>query len=370
MQLRVQIGITAALAAVLAAGWIWLAGGNGGTQPVGAQGPRATSALVLVEALETAVDRVDVQAIGTGEALKSASIYPTVAGEVVEVLFEAGQWVEKGAPLIRLDDKHEQLAVRLAQVAEDEERRTVKRLEKLAPKGNVSVAGLQTAQAELASASLRLAQAKAELEDRSVYAPFNGVIGMTQIEKGDRVTEGTLIGNLDDRSSILVEFVLPEEYADRIAIGDPINVRPWAMPDRELQGTIAAMDSRIDPTTRSLKVKARIENRDDTLRPGMSFEVRLSFTNRPFPRIREVAVLWSRDGAYLWRVVDGRAEKVFVKVVRRDGGQVLVDGPLAVGDLIVVEGVQGLRGGQAVQTAAFDRVRSGQSAPANGTTGQ
>jgi RND family efflux transporter MFP subunit len=125
------------------------------------------------------------------------------------------------------------------------------------------------------------------------------------------------------------------------------------MPDRQIEGLITATGSRIDPTSRSLRVRARIPNADDAIRPGTSFEVELVFIGRPYPRVREVAVLWSRDGAYLWRVRGGKAEKVFVKLVRRDHGRVLVDGPLQAGDSIVVEGVQGLRAGQALEPLPF-----------------
>jgi RND family efflux transporter MFP subunit len=131
------------------------------------------------------------------------------------------------------------------------------------------------------------------------------------------------------------------------------------MADSELHGAVHATDSRIDPVTRSLRVKARIPNPDDAIRPGTSFDVRLSFAGATYPSIREVAVLWSRDGAYVWRAVEGRAQKVFVKVVRRVGGRVLVEGPLRVGDLIVVEGVQGLRNGQLVEPAAYDKGSAG-----------
>ena len=365
MRLRTQIGFVIVLAASLVAGWLWFSGWEGVAESGHKSDRRSSATVVLVEALDLAQDRVVVQAIGTGEALRSASLHPTVAGEVVEVLFEAEQRVERGAPLVRLDDKHERLAVRLARVAEKEARRQVKRLEKLVPSGTVSIVRLQTAQAELEIAGLRLAQAKADLEDKTLFAPFDGVIGLSQVDRGDRVTDATLIAILDDRSALLVEFDVAEEYTNRIEVGDPIWLRPWTMRDRDLQGTIYATDSRIDPTTRSLRVKARIANPGETIRPGTSFEVRLVFTGRSYPSIREVAVLWSRDGAYVWRVVDGRAEKVFVKVIRRDRGRILVDGPLQVGDLMVVEGVQGLRDGQVVeprpfgygQAGALDRIR-------------
>jgi multidrug efflux pump subunit AcrA (membrane-fusion protein) len=100
-------------------------------------------------------------------------------------------------------------------------------------------------------------------------------------------------------------------------------------------------------------VQARIDNPNDMIRPGGSFQVQLAFMGEAYPIVREVAVLWSRDGAYLWRITEGRAEKVFVRLVRRDKGRVLVNGDLRRGDLIVVEGVQGLRLGQKVRTAPF-----------------
>ncbi len=363
MALRTQIGVIALLAAMLAAGWIWLSGWEYPAESRELKGARSSATLVLVEALSLAEDRVVLRAVGTGEALRSASLHPAVAGEVVEVLFEAEQKIRKGAPLLRLDDEHEQLAVRLAEIAESEARRQVKRYEKLAPSGTVSIVSLQTAQAELKSAGLRLAQAKAALRDRTLYAPFDGVIGMSEADPGDRVTDETPIASLDDRSFIQVKFSVPEEYARRLAVGDPIAVRSWIAPDLDLRGAISATDSRIDPVTRTLRVKARIPNPDETIRPGTSFDVRMEFTGRAYPSVREVAVLWSRDGAYLWRVVGGRAEKVFVTMIRREQGRVLVDGPLEAGDLIVVEGVQGLRAGQPVEPRAYKDDQIGETRP-------
>jgi RND family efflux transporter MFP subunit len=352
MKLRSQIAVTFILAVVLAGGWLWLSGGADGVRSGGHKRSSSSAAsLVLVEPVRFAVDTVVVRAIGTGEALKSASLYPSVAGEVVDVAFRAEQHVKKGAALLRLDDKHQRLAVRLAMVAEKETRRQLKRLEKLIPSGATSVSRLQTAQTNLESASLRIDQARAALQDRTIYAPFDGIIGLTDVEKGDRVSENTLIATLDDRSVILVEFNLPEEYADHIKTGDSVFLRPWTLLSRDMQGVIVASGSRIDPVTRSLRVKARLNDADESIRPGTSFQVRLEFKGRSFPQVREVAVLWSRDGASVWRIADGRAERVFVKIIRRDRGAILVDGPLRAGDAIVVKGVQGLRSGKTVKTA-------------------
>lgn len=352
MRVGMQLLVIGVLAAGLAAGWLALSGWSDASAPKAETG-RQTATRVLVEPVRFAADRVVVRLIGTGEALKSASIYPSVDGEVVEVGFRAEQRVTEGMVLLRLDDKHERLAVELAEVALAEAERQVRRLRKLAPSGAVARARLETTEAERDSARVRLDQARAELDDRTVLAPFDGVIGLSDIEKGDRVDNETMIATLDDRSAILVDFNLPEDYADRARAGDRVAVQTWTTPPQQVDGVIEATDSRIDPVTRTLRVRVRIANPDDRIRPGTSFQVQLAFTGGTFASVREVAVLWSRDGAYVWRAVDGQAEKVFVTVVRRDRGRVLVDGPLEEGDAIVVEGFQGLREGQRVNPADF-----------------
>ena len=353
MRLLYQMALTAAFAAALAAGWSWWESRENVAKSAITPIRPLSKALVLVEPLSLVEDQVVVQAVGTGEALKSASIYPKADGEVKEVLFEAGRRVATGDILLRLENRHERLAVRLAQVAEREARRQVQRLEKLVPSGAVPLARLQTAQAEHESALVRVEQASAALEDRIVAAPFDGVIGMTAADVGDRVTEDDLIAMLDDRSYIDVEFELPEDYADRLGSGLVVSLRSWSSPDLLLRGELIETDSRMNAQTRSLRVKARVANPEDRIRPGMSFEVSLTLPGRRYPAVREVAVLWSRDGAYLWRIAEDRAEKVFVRIVRRNKGLILVDGPLAAGDTIVVEGVQGLRDGQAVEVRPF-----------------
>jgi len=359
MPLRTQVLATLLLAALVAGGWLWLTGAQDSAQSSETPKRKSGPTLVLVETLALAEDRVSIRLIGTGEAYKSATIHSSVAGEVVDVAFEAEQRVSKGDVLLKLDANHERLAVRLAEVAVAEASRQLKRLKKLAPSGAASQARLETSQSELDAARVRRDQAKEDLADRRVVAPFAGVIGLTEIEAGDRIYETTPIATLDDRTHILVAFDLPEIYAGRVRLGNEVNLRPWTMREQTLSGKISTLGSRIDPVTRSLRVKARINNTDDILRPGTSFEVELSFIGQQYPAVREVAVLWSRDGAYVWRVTGGKAEKVFVKIVRRDAGRILVDGGLvegglAAGDTIVVEGVQGLRKGQRLKAEPFD----------------
>jgi len=355
MKVRTQLLITVLLTGVTAAGWLFLSTWEGDASPrEKGKGKRSGGTLVMVEPLATANDQVALRVVGTGEAEQSAVIYPTVDGKVTDVLFKADQRVQKGMPLLRLDDEHERLAVRLAEVAMKEAKRQADRFKKLAPAGSVPVARMETAVTEYESAVVRLEQAKANLADRTIVAPFDGIIGLTNIDVGDRVTDETKIATLDDRSMLLVDFVVPEEFAGKIKVGDPLTVRPWMDQDHAMNGEISAVDSRIDQASRSLRVQARIPNPGDTIRPGTAFDVRMAFVGKAYPRVREVAVSWSGAGAYLWRADKGRAQKVIVKLVRRDNGHILIDGPLEKGDLIVVEGVQGLREGQRLDPQPFD----------------
>ena len=348
MRLQSQIGLLVVLAAGLAAAWFHI---SKQSEQAESSEPRTWSNTrpVAVHELALAENVIAFRTVGTGKAVKSAALHPVEAGEVVEVLFAPGERVKKGDKLLVMDDDHQRLAVRLAEIEVGEIRKQVARFEKLAPKGNVSAVSLDTARADLESAQLRLSQAKEALADRAVYAPFDGVIGLTDVEPGDRVDEDAMIATLDDRAQLEIQFRVPEAYALTVALGDPVTVHPWVSAEQLLPGKVTAVDSRIDPVSRSLRVKAQIENPDEAIRPGTSFDVQMTFSGGFYPSVPEVAVLWSRDGAYIWRVVDDKADKVFVDVVRRDKGQVLVKGPLAVGDPIVVEGIQGMRVGQPVE---------------------
>ena len=145
MKLRQQIAITTVLAAVVAGGWAWLAGTEDGAESRSNEGKRGAGTRVFVEPIALVRDRVIVRAVGTGEALKSAAVRPSVAGEVVAVQFKAEQRVVKNAVLVRLDDTHQKLAIRLTEVGLRKARRDVTRLKRLTASGHASRTRLENA---------------------------------------------------------------------------------------------------------------------------------------------------------------------------------------------------------------------------------
>ena len=139
-----------------------------------------------------------------------------------------------------------------------------------------------------------------------------------------------------------------------------------AFAGRRFAGRIAQIDSRVDATSRNLRLRASVPNADDVLRPGMSFAVQLALPGAEFVAVPELALQWGREGAYVWIVVDGKAQQVLVRSVRRIDERVLLDGPLPVGTPVVVEGVQRLRAGRAV--AAVNYAPTASSTPSTPTT--
>lgn len=307
-----------------------------------------------VEVLDTA--RLDV--LGSGLAARSITVFPVVAGTVAELGFRAGQRVGQGDVLLRLQDRAQQLAVDLAAARLDAAKRLMARYESTRGTGAVPGSVIDEAQSGVELAEIALRQAREDLADRVVRAPFAGVVGIAAVEPGDRVAPDSAITTLDDRRTLQVAFELPEVYAARLKIGQPLRVRNPAFAGREFAGRIDQIDSRIDATSRNLRLRARVPNGDDLLRPGMSFSVQLELPGARYVAVPELALQWGRDGAYVWTVEAGKARQVAVRSVRRVDERVLLDGPLPAGAPVVVEGGQRLREGRAVSAV------HGASAPA------
>ena len=144
------------------------------------------------------------------------------------------------------------------------------------------------------------------------------------MDPGDRITQSTLITMLDDRSSLLVNFDVPEVLVGELEIGDDVALVAWNREELELKGDVVEIGSRIDPGTRTFVARAVVDNVRDTLRPGMSFRVSVNIEGRAYPVIAETAVQWGAEGAYVWLIVDGVAQRQGVKIVQRQQGRVLV----------------------------------------------
>lgn len=304
---------------------------------------------MIVAASTQANDDIDLAVPGNGSASQSVVIFPAVPGEVAEVGFRPGQSVRAGQVLLRLVDRAERLAADLASARVDAAKALAARYEGTRGTGAVPESVVDEAKAALRAAGIELAQAREAVADRAVRAPFSGVVGLATVERGDRVTPETALTTLDDRRVLFIDFEVPEAYLARVKVGQSVNARNPAYPGRTFTGVVAQIDSRVDPVSRNVRMRASVPNTDDVLRSGMSFQVHLGLSGETRVSVPELALQWDRDGSFVWVVREAKSVRVPARPVRRAAGRVLLDSELQPGESVVVEGVQRLRAGNAVR---------------------
>jgi RND family efflux transporter MFP subunit len=304
---------------------------------------------VIVATSTEARDNVTLEVIGNGVARQSVTLYPAVAGEVADVNFRTGQMVKAGQVLFRLVDRSQRLAAELAAARVDAAQVLARRYEGTRGTGAVPESVVDEARVALRAAQIELEQAREAVADRVVRAPFDGVLGLASVEVGDRVTTDTALVTLDDQRVLRLDFEVPEAYLSRVAARQPLTAANPAYPQRTFEGEITEIDSRVDPTTRTVRVRAALPNSDGLLRSGMSFQVQIQLPGQTHVSVPELALQWGRDGSFVWAVRNGNAVQVAARPVRRTAGRVLIDSELKVGEQVVVEGVQRLRAGRPVR---------------------
>jgi RND family efflux transporter MFP subunit len=313
------------------------------------QGARAVSVVTAPVSTATINDRLS--AIGTGRARATVSVTPYGSGRLTELLVQSGARVETGQVIARLDSATEEIAVDRARAARDDAVARVERIRQLRTSNAATQVQLTDAELALRNADLTVHDAEVALDRRSVTSPITGIVGILPIEAGNYVTSQTSIATIDDRSSILVDFHVPERFAAMIEIGAPVRATPLANPNREYAGTVTAIDNRIDEKSRTLWVQATIANPSDSLRAGMSFQIAMQFPGESYPAVSPLAVQWGSEGAFIWAVEDGKAKRIPVRIIQRNTESVLVDAPILAGSIVVTEGVQSVREGGGVRIA-------------------
>ena len=213
-----------------------------------------------------------IAAVGSGRARRQVTISTRVSGVIEKVLFEAGQRVEAEQPLVQLSSEPEAIAVETALAQRAQAADTVARYEQL---NSASVSRVARAEAETALkvADAALRRAREDLNRMTIKAPFAGTVGLTNLQIGDYLAVGTPIVTLDDRSSLIIEFTVPEAVASSIVKGLPVRANLIARSGEIYEGSVASIGTRIDPETRTLSVRAELPNPDLSLIPGSTFSI-------------------------------------------------------------------------------------------------
>lgn len=316
----------------------------------GGRGPRQVRVVTAEVQMRTIDNRV--AAVGTGRALRSLTVSAEGSGVIEKIAFTAGAPVKAGDPLVVLESEAQSIAVKLAQVKVDDAQATVNRYETLSSRNAVSGVQLEQARTALAAAKAELEARQYELRRRTIRAPFDGVMGITTLVKGDYLKDGAAIATIDDRSKLLVEFVVSERAASSIKLGQPVRATTLSLTGQVFRGKISAIDSRIDPASRTLRVEAILPNPDNRLLSGMTFSISVNIPGEERPTFPGLAIKWDRNGAHVWQVMpDNTVKRIGVTIRRRSNDTVSVDAKLKAGDRVVIEGLDNLRPGLKVTVA-------------------
>ncbi|HCI98765.1 efflux RND transporter periplasmic adaptor subunit [Sulfitobacter pontiacus] len=322
------------------------AGGRpAGGPPGGGRARGATS--VVTTALEQRPYEVTLYATGTASSLRSADVVTETAGTVVETRLTANRDVEQGEVLVRLDARTQELNLEIARANLQQATDTVDRYDRLRAGGNSTITDVAQSEARVAQqlADAEVGLAEVALEDRTIRAPISGRLGLSEVEVGDILGANDVIATIDQTETLVVEFELPERAIGVLGQAHEVLVSTSAFVGRSITGDILSFDSRIDAVTRSVTVKAKIDNAERILWPGMTFAVRLLHESEPLPVLPSTAVTWSRMGAAVWVDDGGTATRVPITILYRKNEFVWVEADIADGAMVVTEGAQKLRDG-------------------------
>lgn len=313
-----------------------------GPQTHGSSSGRGAPLVVVEPAGEETINN-RLTAIGSARALSTVSVTPYSSGYMNELLVKAGDFIKAGDPIAVLDNETETIAVSKAQIALKDAETTRQRIARLRATNTATVVQEVEADLALSNAKLVLEDAQLALSRRTVRAPISGVVGILPVNAGNYVTAQTSIARIDDRSKVLIDIWVPERFAPQIKVGQPLTAELTAFPGVTHKGEINAVDNMLDEASRTLHVRAEINNNQDRLRAGMSFSVTVLFPGDNYPSVDPLAIQWGADGSYVWRVEEGVAKKVAARIVQRNSTNILIDGAVKEGDMIVTQGVQTVR---------------------------
>lgn len=332
----------ALLAVTLAAGCAEDAGDGPGQR--GPRGP--TGVVTAVLEAQSIVD--EIEALGTARANESIEIKPRVASIVTRIGFEEGESVAAGDVLVELENSEIRANLAVAQAALSESESLYKRSQSLASTRAISEAELEQLNAAMQVDSATVEAARARLANTVIRAPFNGRIGLRRVSPGGFVDTNTVITTLDDTDTIKLDFTIPETFLAVVREGMEIAARSLVYPDRTFEGQVSSVDTRLDPVSRSVQVRAVMPNPDSVLKPGMFLTVDLKRDRGRQVVAPEEAIVPEGRNQFVFVVRDGVAHKQKVILGRRIPGAVVILEGADAGDVVVAEGTQKVRDGAPV----------------------
>jgi membrane fusion protein (multidrug efflux system) len=319
-------------------------------QPAGGSDPLP---VVVAPVVEEAQFGDTLEALGTTRAYESVLITANVTEFVREIRFEDGQEVKAGDVLVVLEKDEEEAALKSARALLEERKAAYNRALELEQQQAMSTATLQEREALLQQIEGEIEGIEARVRDRVIRAPFDGTLGLREISPGALVRPGDTVTTIDDLSRIKVDFDAPSVFLSALRPGLDVEGRVDAFAGRVFTGTVATINSRVDPVTRTVTVRAILPNEDRQLRPGLLMSIRLTKNPRTALLVPEGAVIQRGKQSFVFAIDQSGPQPLVeerrVQLATRVPGQVEVLSGLEADDLVIVHGLMQARPGQPVR---------------------
>jgi membrane fusion protein (multidrug efflux system) len=337
-----------------AGGGYWAGKSQPGASP--SAGPAAKPAGpppgIAVEAIKVASVQLPqaITAVGSLRSDEAVILRPEVAGRIAEILFKEGQRVEKGQLLIRLDSTVQRAELEQAKANLSLSRSKFERAVDLEKKGFISSQAREEAENNFRVSQASVDLFSARLAKLDLKAPFSGIAGLRQVSAGDYVKDGQDLVNIEEIDPLKVDFRVAEIYLKQLATGQNLQLGVDAFPNQTFTGHVLAINPLIDTNGRSVVIRAQVRNPNRQMRPGMFARVRLMIGGiQDSLVVPEQALVPVGDDMFVFKVVDGRAQRVKIDIGQRRDAMVEVVKGLAKDDIIVTAGQQKVREGSAVK---------------------
>jgi membrane fusion protein (multidrug efflux system) len=257
--------------------------------------------------------------------------------------------VKAGSLLVQMDDTELRANLAESEAERDNRQKLYDRALKLYASKNIPKAQVDLLLSELQASEAKIMADKARISDYQIRAPFAGKLGLREVSLGSLVRPADVITTLDDTDTIKVDFDLPESFLAEIDSGQAFHAKTVAYPDRVFEGFVETIATRINPATRSVRVRGVVPNKNGLMKPGMFLAVELQISlDTDVPMLAEEALVTTVNGHYVYAILEDKAIRSPVKIGRRVRGFVeIVDG-LDKGAVVITEGLQKVKDGSSV----------------------
>lgn len=315
---------------------------------------------VIVQSATVRELQNNIEALGNLRAYESTLITAKTTKTVTHIRFEDGERVNKGAVLVEMTNAEETALMDEARLTADEAKKQLERTQSLSKTGAISASLLDERTRDYQTAYARFLSVQARLKDLIITAPFSGVVGLRTVSEGSLITPGQTITTLNDDSKMKLDFTVPAIYLRNLKIGLPIEAQSSDLGNKKFKGKIFSLDNQIDEATRSIKVRAILDNPTHELQQGLLMTVIVRADIRKALVLSEASLVPMGSNNFVFVLQPDKktsaapwiAEKRQIYIGQRYKGLVEVEKGLQEGEKVVTHGLQKIRAGQIVTIMA------------------